>query len=152
VARNRLLCASVMAGLAMNLSEAGTDHSLAHALGVRHGLAHGLSVGLVLAEALDHDRRYVPERCERIADALGEPPGGAAAGARAVRAVRRMLARVGCPALRDCGVADGDVEPLTELTLAGWIPIEPGPWTREDVAAAFRAALDVDRGGVVAGA
>jgi alcohol dehydrogenase len=134
-----------MAGLAMNLSEAGTDHSLAHALGVRHGIPHGLSVGLVLAEALEHDRRHVPERCERIADALGEPAGGPADGSRAVRAVRRLLATVGCPTLRAAGVTEADVEALTDTALAGWIPIEPGPWTRADVAGAFRRALAIER-------
>lgn len=40
-ARSRLACASLMAGLAMNLSEAGTDHSLGHAIGVRMGVPHG---------------------------------------------------------------------------------------------------------------
>ena len=32
-ARSAMACASLMAGFAMNLSEAGTEHSLAHALG-----------------------------------------------------------------------------------------------------------------------
>ncbi len=55
-ARSRMACASLLAGFAMNLSEAGTDHSLGHALGVRHGVAHGLSVGVMLVEAMEHDR------------------------------------------------------------------------------------------------
>ena len=75
-ARNRMACASLLAGFAMNLSEAGSDHSLGHALGVRHGTPHGLSVGVMLAEAMEHDRRAVPERFERIADALGAHPSG----------------------------------------------------------------------------
>ncbi|MGH3260402.1 MAG: iron-containing alcohol dehydrogenase family protein [Trebonia sp.] len=144
-ARNRLACASLMAGLAMNLSEAGTDHSLGHALGVRHGIAHGFSVGVMIAETLEHDRRFVPDRAERIADALGADPDGSADGSRAVRAVRELLGGIQCPSLRALGVGDADVVPLTELALAGWIPVEPGPWSRQDVTAAYRRALAATR-------
>lgn len=143
-ARTDLSAAALLAGLAMNVSEAGTEHSLAHPLGSRHHLPHGLTVGLVLAESMEHDRRYAPERMERIADALGEPGGGPASlgdGSRAVRAVRRLLAEVGLPTLRECGVDEADVEPLTDVALAGWIPVEPGPWTRDDIAAAYHRAL-----------
>lgn len=141
VARNRLSCASLMAGLAMNLSEAGTDHSLGHALGVRHGVPHGISVGVMIAEALEHDRQFAPDRAERIADALGAPSDGTSDGSRAVGAVRRLVRQVGCPSLRALGVSERDVMPLTDLALAGWIPIEPGPWSREDVADAYRRGL-----------
>jgi alcohol dehydrogenase len=136
-----MACASLMAGFAMNLSEAGTEHSLAHALGARHGLPHGLTVGLMLAESLDHDRRYVPELAERAADALGEPPAAERDGARAVRAVRRILADVELPTLAACGVGDDDLDGLTDVALAAWIPVEPGPWTRDDVRGAYVAAL-----------
>lgn len=143
-ARNRLACASMMAGLAMNLSEAGTDHSLGHALGVRHGIPHGLSVGVMIAEALEHDRHFAPERVERIADALGAPGDGEGDGRRAVHAVRELLRCVRCPPLRALGVTEADVTALSELALAGWIPVEPGPWTVDDVAAAYRRALAVE--------
>jgi len=142
-ARSRMACASLMAGMAMNLSEVGTDHSLGHALGARHGIPHGLSVGVMIAEALEHDRRFVPERAERIADVLGAPPADAPDGSRAVRAVRELLRLVGCPPLRSLGVSDADVEPLVDLALEGWIPIEPGPWSRADIANAYRRALAV---------
>lgn len=144
-ARNQLACGSLMAGLAMNLSEAGTDHSLGHALGMRHGIPHGLSVGVMIAEALDHDRRFVADRAERIADALGAPHDGTTDGRRAVTAVRGLLRRVGCPSLRALGVGEHDLAPLTEVALAGWIPIEPGPWSRDDVTTAFRQALQTER-------
>ncbi|MFN8080143.1 MAG: iron-containing alcohol dehydrogenase [Kineosporiaceae bacterium] len=146
-ARTDMAAAALLAGLAMNVSESGTEHSLAHPLGSRHHLPHGLTVALVLAESMEHDRRYEPERMERIADAMGasgevqRTPDGVPDGSRAVRAVQQLLAELGCPTLRECGVTEDDVEPLTEAALAGWIPVEPGPWTREDVATAYRQAL-----------
>jgi len=143
-ARSRMACASLLAGFAMNLSEAGTDHSLGHALGVRHGVPHGLSVGLVLAESMEHDRRAVPDRFERVADALGAPPAPAPDGARAVDAVHTLLARVGCPTLREQGVTEADVGPLTAVARRAWIPVEPGPWSDDDVAQAYRRALAIE--------
>jgi alcohol dehydrogenase len=142
-ARTEMSCAALLAGLAMNVSESGTEHSLAHPLGSRHHLPHGLTVALVLAESMEHDRQFVPERFERVADAMGEPEDTSGDGRRAVRAVQRLLARVGCPTLTASGVSAADVEPLTDAALAGWIPVEPGPWTRDDIAAAYRRALAV---------
>jgi choline dehydrogenase len=136
-ARSRMACASLMAGLAMNLSEASSDHSLAHALGARHGLPHGLAVGLVLAEAMEHDRPARPDAFGRVADALGAPPEGA------VPAVRDLLARINFPTLTQCGVAEADLGPLADAALTAWIPVSPAPWTREDAYRAFRRALDL---------
>ena len=92
-ARQEMACASLMAGLAMNISDCGSEHSLAMALGGLHSLPHGLTVGLVLAESMDVDRRGAPELFERIADALGEPHDGTHDGSRAVRGVRGSCSR-----------------------------------------------------------
>ena len=56
-ARRRLSCASLTAGLAMNLSDCAADHALGQALGSVKHLPHGLTIGLVLAETLDADAR-----------------------------------------------------------------------------------------------
>jgi len=118
----------------MNLSEVGSGH----ALGVRHGIPHDLSVGLVLAEAMEHDRHAAPER---FADALGASPTAVADGSRSVAAVRAPLAGAGCPTLAEQGVADADVGPLAEVAQRAWIPVAPRPWSRDDIAAAYRSAL-----------
>ena len=96
-ARNQMVLGSMMAGLAMNISEAGTEHALGEPLGTLYHLPHGLTIGLVLAESMDVDRRHVPERFERVADALGAPDDGTRDGSRAVRAVRAILAETGLP-------------------------------------------------------
>jgi alcohol dehydrogenase len=144
-ARNRMMLGSMMAGLAMNIAEAGTEHALGEPLGHAYGLPHGLTIGLMLAESMDVDRRHVPERFERIADALGEPEDGTGDGSRAVRGVRRLLAEVGFPTLREVGASEADVERLTGACHEAWIPVEPGPWTRDDIAGAYRAALAIER-------
>ena len=141
-ARAQMACASLMAGLAMNISDCGAEHSLGQALGGRFGLPHGLTIGLVLAETMDRDRAHVPAQFERIADALGEPAGGPADGSRAVRAVRRILAELEFPTLTAVGVTEADLDGLTEGALADYfISVAPAPWSPSEVRAAYAQGL-----------
>lgn len=143
-ARRRLSCASLTAGLAMNLSDCAADHALGQAIGSVKHLPHGLTVGLVLAETLDVSRVDCAERLERVADALGEPSGETADGSRAVRAVRRILADVSFPTLADVGVTVDDIPALVRAATteqAFFLDIDCHDWTSDEVEVAFRAAL-----------
>ena len=143
-ARTELSLGSMMAGLAMNLSDSGADHALGHAIGST--LVHGLTVGLVLAETLEVNRPACAGRLERVADALSEPDDGSGDGSRAVRAVRRLLAAIGLPTLRDAGVREGHIDRLVELSLADYcLTVNPRSWTERDVRAAYAAAMALDR-------
>jgi alcohol dehydrogenase len=146
-ARARLSCASLTAGLAMNLSDCAADHALGQALGSVKHLPHGLTIGLVLAETLDLTRGDCADRLERVADALGEPADGTSDGSRAVRAVRRVLADVGFPTLRDVGVTDDDLAALVASATgeqAYNLEIDCHDWTADEVERAFRAALALE--------
>jgi choline dehydrogenase len=143
-ARSQMACASLMAGLAMNISDCGAEHSLGQALGGRFGLPHGLTIGLVLAETMDRDRRHVPAAFERIADALGEPAGGPADGSRAVTAVRRILAELEFDTLAGVGVQEADIDGLVDGALADYfITVAPAPWSAAEVRAAYAQGLAV---------
>lgn len=147
-ARRRLSCASLTAGLAMNLSDCAADHALGQALGSVKHLPHGLTVGLVLAETLDLTRADCADRLERVADALGEPTDGTSDGSRAVRAVRRMLADVSFPTLRDVGVAEDDVPALVASATGEQsynLDVDCHDWTPIEVEQAFRTALALER-------
>jgi len=146
-ARSHMSCAALMAGLTMNISEVSSEHFLGHAIGAMFKVPHGLTIGLMLAEAMEHDRADVPERFERVADALGVPADGTRDGSRAVRGIRRLLAELGLPTLRSVGVTEDHVEALTDAALAGWWPVSPTPWTRDDVAAAYQQALALESRG-----
>jgi alcohol dehydrogenase len=144
-ARAAMACSSLLAGLSMNISDCGAEHSLAQAIGGRFGLPHGLTIGLVLAETMEHDRRAVPALFERIADALGEPPNASGDGSRAVRGIRRILAEIHFPTLAAAGVSEADVDELADDALKDYfITVAPEPWSREDVAATYRAGLELD--------
>lgn len=146
-ARRRLACASLTAGLAMNLSDCAADHALGQALGSVKHLPHGLTVGLVLAESLDVSRVDCADRLERVADALGEPADGTSDGSRAVRAVRRVLAAVGFPTLREVGVTEDDLPALVRAATTEqgfFLDIDCHAWTAAEVETAFRVALALD--------
>ena len=141
-ARSRMACASMMAGLSMNISDCGSEHSLGQALGGMLGLPHGLTIGLVLAETMDRDRRYVPDRFARIAEALGEQPGEDGEGA--VRGVQRILAEIDFPTMSSVGVQAGQLDALADLALAdGFIAVAPAPWPKDAVVAAYTQGLEV---------
>jgi len=146
-ARRRLACASLTAGLAMNLSDCAADHALGQALGSLAHLPHGLTIGLVVAETLELSRDDCAAQLERVADALGEPADGSADGSRAVRAVRRLLAEVGFPTLREAGLDEGSVEDVVERTFGEQsynLEIDCHAWTTAEVEQAFRAALALE--------
>ena len=143
-ARSRMSLGSLLAGLAMNLSDCGADHALGHSIGSTLGLPHGLTVGLMLAETLEVNRPQCAGRLERVADALDEPDDGSGDGSRAVRAVRRLLEAVSFPTMAEAGVREEHVERLTELTLteqAFFFDYDCHDWSRDEVAGAFREAL-----------
>lgn len=143
-ARRRLACASLIAGLAMNLSDCAADHSLGQAIGSVKHLPHGLTVGLVLPETLDVSRADCADRLERVADALGEPDDGSGDGSRAVRAVRRILHDVSFPTLSEAGVTESDLPALVRAATTEqrfFLDIDCHDWTEADVEGAYRAAL-----------
>jgi choline dehydrogenase len=141
-ARSQMACASLMAGLAMNISDCGSEHSLGQAIGGLFGLPHGLTIGLVLAETMDHDRHAVPDRFARIAEALGEAPG--ADGEGAVRGVRRILAEIDFPTLRAAGIDESQLDALADLALAdGFIAVAPAEWPKPAVVEAYSRALEI---------
>ena len=141
-ARSGMSCGSMMAGLAMNISDCAAEHSLGQAIGgIRH-VPHGLTIGLVLAETLERERAHVPEQLERVADAMGEPDDGTGDGSRAVRAVRRILAELDFPVLSSLEFTSGDLDQLADLALADYfITMAPEPWTKDEVVGAFASAL-----------
>jgi choline dehydrogenase len=145
-ARSQMSLGSLMAGLAMNLSDCGADHALGHSLGATLGLPHGLTVGLMLAETLEVNRPQCADRLERVADALGERDDGSGDGSRAIRAVRRLLAEIGLPTLRYVGVEESHIDRLVELSLADYcLTVNPRVWSETDVRTAYGEALALER-------
>lgn len=143
-ARSDMACGSMMAGLAMNISDCTAEHALGQAIGGMFHAAHGLTVGLVLVEVLQREAAVVPEQLDRVADAM-QAPAGPTDGSRAVLAVQRILAELEFPVLSSLGVSSDHVDELSQLAMDDFfITQAPAPWTFDEVRNAFESALALE--------
>jgi alcohol dehydrogenase len=142
-ARSAMACGALMAGLAMNISDCTAEHSLGQAIGGLTGAPHGLTVGLVLPETLDRERAYVAGQLERVAEAWGLPDEASRDGSRLIAAIHRLLKELHFPILPILALSHDDLETLTDAAMSDYfLTMSPHPWAREEVGAAFGAALD----------
>lgn len=145
-ARAGMAAGSMMAGLTMNISDCTAEHSLGQAIGGLKHVPHGLTIGLVLAETLTREAKIVPEKMERVADAMGAPDDGSKDGSRAVRAVSKILTELNFPVLSSLGFVESDLDNLADIALADFfITQAPKEWSKEEVVAAFKSALDLEK-------
>jgi alcohol dehydrogenase len=132
----------MMAGLTMNISDCTAEHSLGQAIGGLKHVPHGLTIGLVLVETLTREARVVPEKMERIADAMGVPADGSKDGSRTVKAVAKILKDLDFPLLSSLGFVEADIDNLADLALKDFfITQAPTPWSKEEVVTAYKSAL-----------
>lgn len=145
-ARAGMAAGSMMAGLTMNISDCTAEHSLGQAIGGLKHVPHGLTIGLVLVETLTREARVVPDKMERVADAMGEPEDGSKDGSRAVRAVSRILFELNFPVLSSLGFIESDIDNLADIALEDYfITQAPTPWSKEEVVTAFMSALKLEK-------
>jgi alcohol dehydrogenase len=141
-ARAAMSAGSMMAGLTMNISDCTAEHSLGQAIGGLKHVPHGLTIGLVLVETLTREARVVPEKMERIADAMGVADDGSKDGSRTVKAVAKILKDLDFPLLSSLGFVEADVDNLADLALKDFfITQAPTPWSKEEVVTAYKSAL-----------
>jgi len=69
--RNRVMLASLEAGLAFSNASLGAVHAMAHSLGGMLDLPHGECNALLLEHVVAFNYRTVPERCDRIGEIFG---------------------------------------------------------------------------------
>jgi alcohol dehydrogenase class IV len=70
-ARNRVMLASLQAGLAFSNASLGVTHAMSHSLGGFKDLPHGECNSLLLPHVIDYNFSAEPERFKTIAEALG---------------------------------------------------------------------------------
>ena len=138
-ARDGMLLAATLAGLAINSASVGAVHALAHQLGARFDLPHGVCNGILLPVVSEFNLVAAPERYAVVARALGR-----AGGARAVpRALRAFGTEVGLPkGLAALGVQRAGLADLAGPALADMCMLtNPRPMSRDDVIALYERAL-----------
>ena len=143
-AREQMLLASHMAGIAFNVAGVGVVHAVAHVLGGIHGVAHGVANALMLPSGMSFNAAEVATRYAEIGRALGVAQGGSpeAMAAEAVERVKKLRSEVGLPSqLREVGVPEDSLERIGgEALLDGAIFFNPREATEEELVALVREA------------
>lgn len=121
-ARECMLMASYLAGMAICVAGVGAVHALAHTLGGIHGIAHGIANSLLLPAVMEFNRESRIDKFARVASLLGENTEGLdseTAAERAVVAVRTLTGDLGIPqSLGELGVTKENFSRIVDRCLA----------------------------------
>jgi len=136
-ARGDMLMASMMGAVAFQKG-LGLVHSCAHALSAVVDMHHGLANGIMLDHALAFNLKAVPERFDRLANAVG-----LAKGSEFIPWLKALKEQLKIPAtLKAAGVAADKLEPLVKVAIAdGCHPSNPVAVTEKDFREIFSNLL-----------
>jgi alcohol dehydrogenase len=146
-AREGMLLASHLAGLALAQAGVGAVHAMAYPLGAFHDIPHGEANALLLPYVLRYNLMACPERFADMAHALAELPGDlstAEAAAACVEEVAELALEVGIPtSLRQLEVPEDSVPAMAEkaMTVARPIANNPRQVTAADLEIIYREAF-----------
>ncbi len=120
-AREMMLYASAMAGMAFNNTQNGLDHALALAIGGKFHLPHGLLTAFLLPWVMEFNLLANPPKFIEIARAFGEETSGRSeieAARQSVKAVKALLEDLGISyRLRDYEVPREEIPALAKATV-----------------------------------
>ena len=145
-ARDGMLTASLLAGMAFHNTKLTLVHAITGPLGGAFNLPHGAINAIILPYAMEYMLPGAIDKYAQIATALGEPTAGLsrrAAAEKAVLAVKQLSQDVDLPpGLSYYGVKDDDLPPLSK-TIAGsfMVPLAPRVANADEILAVCRASL-----------
>ena len=139
-AREQMVYAQFLAGMAFNNASLGYVHAMAHQLGGFYDLPHGVCNAVLLPHVEAFNALVVSSRLGEIGQALGVEGSDAA---QALQAIRSLSADVGIPAgLTELGVKEKDIPLLAENALKDACGLtNPIQASLDDIMTIFRAAL-----------
>ncbi len=145
-AREKMMQASMHAGLAFSNASLGAVHAMAHSLGGLLDLAHGECNAMLLDAVLQRNKRDAAERCRTIDGILREQGSLSdtdANGRDIVSTVRALKSQVGITSsLSERGVAPSDIAALAEKASRDPCMItNPRPLGRRDLEEIYGMAL-----------
>lgn len=117
--RDKMMTASLMAGLAFSNASLGLVHSMAHSLGGAMGLPHGECNALLLEKVVEFNYSAAPEKYDQLAKAMGLDMENFAAQERGTALSRHIAAlRKGMDInenLAGLGIQRSDIPKLSEF-------------------------------------
>ncbi len=146
-AREGMLTASLLAGMAFTNTQCGGAHACALAVGARYHLAHGLATTLMLPATMEFNLIAAPERYRRIAEMFGYRTKGLTVyqgAALAVRAVTELARDMDFVfGLEHYGASEDHIPDLAKLSIppARLWNSNPRPVTLEQVEKILRRSF-----------
>ena len=144
-ARDGMLMACWMAGLAFTQARLGNVHAMAHPVGGHFNVPHGVANAIILPVVMDYNASAAPAKYARIAEQMGHHSTGndAEDAAAAATLVRRLAERVGIPpSLSAVNVPRDGIPALAgDAMQSGNIAINPRPTTYEDMVRLFNQCM-----------
>lgn len=143
-ARSGMLMGSTLAGIAFSHSDVASVHCMAEALGSLYDAAHGVCNAILLPYVMEYNMEYCVERYARVGRILGSTAADDKAAAKdAVELVKKMVADVKLPTLKDLGIKNPDIEKLSAMSEEnGSTPDNPRPITKKEYAELFVKAFN----------
>jgi alcohol dehydrogenase class IV len=133
-ARAAMMVGSLSAGISMKGGGA-VDHAFAHAVNAIFDLHHGAGVALFLADGMEFNLPHLPRRFAAISRALGVGGEESAGdlGLAGIEHVRKLIASLPLPRLRDVGCTPDHLPELVDKVMADHfhLGLNPVPLSRE---------------------
>lgn len=145
-ARESMMWASMLAGLAFGAAGTAAAHALQYPVGALTHTAHGLGVACLLPYVMEYNRPNCGPALAQIADALGVPPSDGGEDERAgaaIDAVAALFARIRIPAtIRELGLLPDQLDWAAEQAMgaARLVKNNPRPLDVAAMAQILRAA------------
>ena len=145
-ARENMVYASYLAGLAFNNGNLGYVHAMAHQLGGQYDMAHGVANAMLLPTVEEYNLIANPEKFKNIAEFMGKNIDGLStmeAAHLAIDAMRELAEDVGIPqGLSKMGVKEEDFDLMATNALKdGNAFSNPRKGNKEDIINLFRKAF-----------
>lgn len=142
-AREQMVYAVFLAGIAFSNAGLGNVHAMAHQLGGIYDLPHGVCNAMLLPYVEEENAKYVPEKFVSIANVLGYNVEGKSAEECAtfvVNSMKELSRKVNIPAiLGELGVTDIDFELLADNAIKDiCAPGNPVKFTKEQIIGLYK--------------
>lgn len=134
-AKELVFTASTMAGMAFNRSGVHIGHAISHALGAVTHIHHGAACAMALPFVVSSQAQYMPDRMQRLADALGIPQDKQKSPGQAVAERFVQLNQLlGIYSQTHCKASDEELEKVVRLTMEdGHLDLAPAAITPEEL-------------------
>jgi alcohol dehydrogenase len=144
-AREQMMFANCMAGMAFNNAGLGYVHSLAHQVGGFYNTIHGAVNAILLPHVLDYNAESIPdERIFKICDAVGDKAKNKVEAVdKIMNSIQRLSRTIGIPnRLKDLGVDEKDLQMLSVNAAKDITALtNPRQGTASDIMGIFKAAM-----------